>query len=80
MSASNHYAAGFALGLIFRFTPKHVRERRALALDDWGWNREWQQNLAGENPNDPMSERQVAEAMAWGDGFRKAAGIGKRNP
>lgn len=72
MSVGNHYAAGFALGVLMRWLPRRVRERRALQLDDWGWNREVLQH-------DPeLSPHQVAEAHAWGDGYRVAAGLPPR--
>ena len=46
-----------------------------VALDRWAYEREWKQNQEGENPNDPMSDKQIKEAKAWGRGARKARGV-----
>jgi hypothetical protein len=75
MSVASHYAAGYALGLVWRFAPTFWRVAQADRLDRWGYDREWKQNLAGQNPNDPMSTHQLAEAFAWGNGFRRASGL-----
>lgn len=73
MSIRSHYAAGYGLGLLWRFAPRSRSEAQAMKLDQWAWKREERQNLAGENPNHPMSVHQQQEARAWGEGFRKAA-------
>lgn len=72
MSVGGHRAYGYVLGLGMRLLSSHHAARRIRQLDLWAWDREWKQNQAGENPNDPMSPHQVAEAKAWGEGARLA--------
>jgi hypothetical protein len=67
-----HSLGGFAMALPWSFLPKSYRLDRLRDIDLYAYNREWQQNLAGENPNDPMSPHQIAEAKAWGVGARRA--------
>ena len=71
----SHYAVGFTYGLTLRLLSKTVAEQKIVELDIWGWEREWEQNLKGENPNDPMSSHQIEEAAAWGKGARAARGL-----
>ena len=71
----SHYAIGFAYGLALRVASKNAAEAEIMDLDIWAWDREWEQNLKGKNPNNPMSEKQVKEARAWGEGARKARGV-----
>jgi len=78
VSVASHYLAGAALGILWRFAPRRWREDRAERLDAWAWEREERQNLAGQNPNHPMSAHQQAEARAWGAGFRETAGLPPR--
>ena len=75
MSAWDHRLVGIAYGLGLRFRSKQRATAAILALDLWAYNREWEQNLLGENPNDPMSPHQLAEARAWGEGARAARGL-----
>jgi len=74
------YAAGFAYGLGLRFLSASKATAKIVALDVWAWDREMAQNLEGENPNFPMSDKQVAEAKAWGAGARKARGLNPPYP
>jgi len=70
-----HWLAGYARGLTLLFVSSSRAKAAIQSLDLWAWEREWEQNLAGENPNDPMSARQVAEARAWGLGARASRGV-----
>jgi hypothetical protein len=74
-SWKSHYTAGFLYGVTLRALPKSVAEQEIVELDRWAWAREWKQNQAGQDPNDPMSDRQIKEAVAWGLGARKARGV-----
>lgn len=75
MSARGHRAYGFALGLLARPFPRALRIRAATTLEAWAWAREEHQNAAGAHPEHPLGEHQAAEARAWGEGFRRAAGL-----
>jgi len=75
MSVWNHRFAGFLFGLTLRLRSEAKATELILDLDRWAYEREWIQNWEGENPNDPMSEHQIAEAKAWGLGARAARGI-----
>lgn len=66
-----HAAGGAVKALPFAGLSKDLRRARLFQIDVAGWEREWKQNLAGENPNDPMSPHQIAEAKAWGVGARR---------
>lgn len=70
-----HWLAGFALGIPYRFLPKDVRQARLAELETWAFAREQRQNLAGKDPNEHLSEKQVAEAVAWGNGFKVSSGL-----
>lgn len=70
-----HYLGGCAKALPFRFCSRARRMERVRQIDLFGFWREWDQNLAGENPNIPMSSKQMAEARAWGDGARAVLGF-----
>lgn len=71
----SHYTAGFLYGLGLRLVREADAEQDILNLDLWGYAREWDQNLRGENPNDSLSSHQLQEAAAWGAGARKGRGI-----
>lgn len=74
-SWKSHYFAGWLYGHTLAVFSDEKAAKKIVALDIWGWNREWEQNLAGQNPNDPMSDHQIEEAKAWGKGARKARGV-----
>jgi len=76
----SHYTAGYLYGLTLHLDWDGVASKKIQALDVWAWNREWEQNLKGQNPNDPMSDHQVKEARSWGEGARKARGINPAFP
>lgn len=76
----SHYAAGYLYGLTLRAYWPSVAIHKIRELDKWAWEREWKQNLAGQNPNDPMSPHQVEEAKAWGKGARKACRLNPPYP
>jgi len=70
-----HYHVGFIYGLFSRGQSDEQKRIDIQSLDIWGYDREWEQNLKGQNPNDPMSDHQIQEAAAWGAGARRAAGV-----
>lgn len=73
----SHYVAGYAYGLVLKTLSLSdgALGKRILDLDLRGWEREWKQNLKSKNPNTVMSEHQVQEARAWGQGARKSTGL-----
>lgn len=78
MSVSSHYAAGYALGLLWRFAPMTFRRAQAKRLDRWGYRRELRQKRESGDQTPPypkLSEHQLYEAYAWADGFCAAARI-----
>ena len=75
-----HYLAGWIKGFFWRFKSEAKTLEKIRELDIWAWEREWEQNLAGQNPNDPMSDHQVSEAKAWGKGARDATGLNPPYP
>ena len=75
-----HYTIGYLYGATLAVLSDEKAAKKIVALDIWAWNREWKQNLEGENPNDPMSSHQVEEAVAWGKGARKSRGINPPYP
>jgi hypothetical protein len=74
-SWKSHYFTGYVYGLLLRFEGDENTRESILALDQWAYEREWAQNQAGQNPNDPMSPHQMEEAAAWGAGARAATKI-----
>jgi len=76
----SHYAVGYAYGMTLSILSDVGAAAKIVALDLWAYEREWQQNLEGENPNDPMSDKQIQEAKAWGLGARKARGVNPPQP
>lgn len=75
-----HFHAGYLYGLTLHFDWDSVAIHKIRELDKWAWQREWEQNLKGKNPNNPMSEHQIKEASAWGAGARKARGLNPPYP
>jgi hypothetical protein len=69
-----HYLGGFFKALPARCVSRSRREQRLTEIDLFGFYREWEQNLKGQNPNVPMSSHQLAEASAWGAGARAVLG------
>jgi len=68
-----HYIGGYLKALPWRFVRGVPRQiDRIREIDQWAFDREWQQNLAGEDVNETLSEHQLREAMAWGHGARAA--------
>lgn len=70
-----HRDLGWLLGLGLRLSPRHVAEKRIVALDLWAYNREWAQNMANKSPKKELSAHQREEAEAWGQGARKSSGL-----
>lgn len=68
----SHYVAGYLYGVTLCVFSDEKASQKIVELDIWAWNREWEQNLEGENPNDPMSPHQIQEAKSWGQGARSA--------
>ena len=61
--------------LPWKALPKAARIARIREIDQDAFDREWRQNLAGENPNPTLSRKQLDEAIAWGNGARTCLGI-----
>lgn len=76
----SHYTVGYLYGMTLSVLSDEKAAQKIVKLDIWGWDREWEQNLKGVNPNDPMSAHQIEEASAWGKGARKARGINPTQP
>ena len=70
-----HWLAGFILGAASRPLPRHLRVAVCVKLGAWAFAREMRQNQAGQNPNPQLSDKQRAEAEAWGNGFRVSSGL-----
>ena len=70
-----HWLGGFAKAAPYRLLSNEMKVARVLVIDQWAFDREWEQNLGGQNPNDPMSNHQIEEAKAWGKGARCALGV-----
>jgi hypothetical protein len=70
-----HWLGGLALGLPSRLFSLDWRKKCAERLEAWAFEREQRQNEAGENPNEHLNERQIAEAKAWRAGYEVGAGL-----
>ena len=75
-----HYLGGFTKAAWRRCFTSKFSTTIIYEIDVWAFNREWAQNLAGQHPNDPMSQHQIDEAGAWGAGARQALGIDPPRP
>ena len=69
-----HYQAGYVIGRGLQKLGIAGKIAVIQALDRFGYEREWQQNLIANNPNAVLSKHQLREAMAWGAGARAASG------
>lgn len=67
-----HWLGGFIKMLPYLGVGRFQKFAVIADLDRWAFNREWEQNLAGQNPNPLLSDKQLREAKAWGKGGRWA--------
>jgi hypothetical protein len=74
-----HWLGGWFYGLLARQLPPTEKIYRALEIRDWAFMREQQQNQLGQDVNEHLSEKQIAEAYAWEDGFRRGARMERRD-
>ena len=69
----SHYFLGRVYGLTLLTRTLAAATRAILDLDRWAHAREREQSR--QDPDSPLSEHKLREAMAWGAGARASSGV-----